>query len=773
MLKFFRNRSVLVLWLLSYILILCVPLVVTQLIVRETTALTEANMLALSEANLTRTQEGMDRVFYDIRAIARSLMTSNQALSLQYATRPFSATKLEKIGQFQTELRSKVTHNQMIREINVYFRYSGIVASSKEFLGVVGDFESYAFKTYKLAPEALREMTAAQKDMYVALIGADSEATDMVALVSSSYAADPEMVFLFVLDTARFRDILSDETSGTPILWAESDDGKILASFDTLALQNGTSADVRKLLSGDLSPNEIVITQVTSPLTSWRFSSAIATHQFQAPRYIIWRSYIMCLIVSLLLGLPFSIYFARRNYKPVKRMTEQLRLDARHSEYNAIDTALQALIKSEQESNWQVREQGQALRHAVLSRIMRGKISSTQQLLGMFQDCGIVCPTQRFLFVGVYVYSFGPCLGSVSDEGQDNEGAENEELLRYIISSVTEESIHAIANAYAFSLDEMVYCLVCPRTEENTEVFQQKLYDTCVEAARFIHVHADLTIGYYLSDLYEGDLGTQAVYSAAQDALWGVGLMENIQQGSVLTRAMLADLGEGDGWGEGMTAVKLSMLKRVQYAHAVLRGDFAEADKVYTSLCYASALSGEHCFTNAQSAAAILLSTVAEQGFTQLEQTKYRLHEELTAAVIQAADAPALHQTMRDAQIRLYNLADQKNTLANDTLYQEILQFIAAHYQEQELSVGSVCDAFRLSASGILKLFKQYGTTSVFETIQQARLSAAQELLRHSEKTIEEIAIECGYGNSLSLIRAFKRTQGITPTGYRKSVNKT
>jgi AraC-type DNA-binding domain-containing proteins len=770
--KFFHNRSIWVIWLLSYMLILCVPLVVTSFMVQETTALTEEKVLALSESNLARTQESLDRMFSDIRSIARDIMTRNHTLSLQYAKIPLTATKLEKIGQLQTELRSKVAHNQTIREIYVYFRHSQIVASSKEYLGIVGAFEPFALKRFSLASEATQKMIAARKDMYVSLMGAGPEVTDMVALVSSSYGDDPDMLFLFVLDPPKFRQVLSDKTEGTPVLWAQSEEGKVLASFDTLSFQNGETADAVMLASGLLKNSEVVTTEVLSPLTGWRFFSAMAAHQFQAPRHVIWRSYLLCFFCSLLVGIPFSVYFAKRNYKPVKKMTEQLRVDATGAEYDAIDTALRALIESEQESNWRVRAQGQALREAVLSRIMHGKFSSAAQLLSMCKDCGILCPTESFLFIGVYVYSFGSYLGQVPNEGQDDEGAENEELLRYIISSVTEESLAECANAYAFSCDETVYCLVCPRSDGDISAeFLKKLYDICQTAARFVLERADLTIGYYLSDLYhEKEDTAKAVHNAAQDVLWGVGLMENLQQGGVFTRAMLVEATEDFA---GDSGAQMSIAKRTQYAQAIVKGDFAQADKLYASLHYASALSSEHSLANAKGATAVLLNTVIEQALTSLEQANHRpTLETLTAAVMQAKDAPGLRQAMKDAAMQLHSLVNQKDAMASDALYEDILRYIAAHYREQELSVSSVCDAFKLSASAMLKLFKQCCATSVFDAIQQERMNAAQALLRHSNETIEQIALSCGYGNTLSLIRAFKRMQGMTPTAYRQSVNR-
>ena len=48
--------------------------------------------------------------------------------------------------------------------------------------------------------------------------------------------------------------------------------------------------------------------------------------------------------------------------------------------------------------------------------------------------------------------------------------------------------------------------------------------------------------------------------------------------------------------------------------------------------------------------------------------------------------------------------------------------------------------------------------------IEQKRMNRANELLAQGQKTVTEIAAECGFGNPNSFYKAYKRFYGYAPT---------
>ena len=89
-------------------------------------------------------------------------------------------------------------------------------------------------------------------------------------------------------------------------------------------------------------------------------------------------------------------------------------------------------------------------------------------------------------------------------------------------------------------------------------------------------------------------------------------------------------------------------------------------------------------------------------------------------------------------------------------------------YTDVNLSVGKIGQDFNLTSSYLSKRFKNFTGVSIFDYLVGIRIEKAKELLVSTEDSIEKIAIIVGFLSSAALIRAFKKTEDMTPGSYRK-----
>jgi AraC-like DNA-binding protein len=76
-----------------------------------------------------------------------------------------------------------------------------------------------------------------------------------------------------------------------------------------------------------------------------------------------------------------------------------------------------------------------------------------------------------------------------------------------------------------------------------------------------------------------------------------------------------------------------------------------------------------------------------------------------------------------------------------------------------------------LSPSRFSRVFKEETSMSPVEYIMQTRLDCAKRMLRSNEKTLSEIALECGFNSSSYFYQCFMRTFNISPSDFRKSIS--
>ncbi len=83
------------------------------------------------------------------------------------------------------------------------------------------------------------------------------------------------------------------------------------------------------------------------------------------------------------------------------------------------------------------------------------------------------------------------------------------------------------------------------------------------------------------------------------------------------------------------------------------------------------------------------------------------------------------------------------------------------------ITATSLADEAHLSRSFFSTEFKRYTGFTPYNYILIYKLTAAKKLLYSSSRSVEEIALRCGFSDSSSFIRAFKRAEGVSPAVYR------
>lgn len=107
-----------------------------------------------------------------------------------------------------------------------------------------------------------------------------------------------------------------------------------------------------------------------------------------------------------------------------------------------------------------------------------------------------------------------------------------------------------------------------------------------------------------------------------------------------------------------------------------------------------------------------------------------------------------------------------RNT-SRDFRYDEILKYLEQHYQE-DLSLSSVAERFSLSPGYFSTIFKKKAGHNFVHYLTGVRIREAKWLLLETQMTISEVALAMGYSSASFFIRSFKKTEGISPSEYRK-----
>lgn len=106
--------------------------------------------------------------------------------------------------------------------------------------------------------------------------------------------------------------------------------------------------------------------------------------------------------------------------------------------------------------------------------------------------------------------------------------------------------------------------------------------------------------------------------------------------------------------------------------------------------------------------------------------------------------------------------------MENRDLIFNAICYAKKNFSDANMSVENVAEHAGFSIDYFNRVFLAHTGFTVMSYVNYMRIKKAVELLRNTEKTVLDIALEVGYDSHEGFIKAFKRIYGVAPSEYRK-----
>ena len=151
---------------------------------------------------------------------------------------------------------------------------------------------------------------------------------------------------------------------------------------------------------------------------------------------------------------------------------------------------------------------------------------------------------------------------------------------------------------------------------------------------------------------------------------------------------------------------------------------------------------------------------------------------EIISKINQCASADSLHRLLRLIEV-LDLIANSKESEPIDQQrtgfsastvetkrFQKVFSYLIDHYQ-QEISLKTVAELANLTPTAFCRNFKSITRKTLMEVVAEFRINQACQLLRNTDKSVNAICFDCGFGNVSYFNKTFKAATGHTPLQYR------
>ncbi len=98
---------------------------------------------------------------------------------------------------------------------------------------------------------------------------------------------------------------------------------------------------------------------------------------------------------------------------------------------------------------------------------------------------------------------------------------------------------------------------------------------------------------------------------------------------------------------------------------------------------------------------------------------------------------------------------------------QVVKEYLDEHYREK-IRLDTLSEKFYINKFYLTRIFKEQFGVSITDYVLQLRITTAKQLLRFSDKTVDEIALCCGMNDASYFSRMFKKIEGVSPGQFRR-----
>lgn len=116
------------------------------------------------------------------------------------------------------------------------------------------------------------------------------------------------------------------------------------------------------------------------------------------------------------------------------------------------------------------------------------------------------------------------------------------------------------------------------------------------------------------------------------------------------------------------------------------------------------------------------------------------------------------------------SLSTQEPYFANRDRFKQLIEWVKLHYAEKP-TVKQAARMVGLDPFYFCKQFKKLTGRTFIEFVNICRVTEAERMLKYSEATVGEIAIQIGCENAAYFTKLYKQYMGMTPSDARKHVH--
>lgn len=396
-------------------------------------------------------------------------------------------------------------------------------------------------------------------------------------------------------------------------------------------------------------------------------------------------------------------------------------------------------------------------REAFLTDLVGSNRLSPEEFQANCREFHVDLPSDRFALMAIVIHSDVPF--SVGEEIPDNQ--ESLRYVRFLVRNVMEDLVREKNICHVLTVQGELMGLL--NLLEPDEVALESVAKAAEQAAKVFEAHYDTVVSFSVSGIHRGYTSIPTAFTqvkalldyramAGDDARV---LLYDQQTENHITKERVEHFEFERALGNHIRSGNYEAAREL--VHRMLDAEFGHTRptvQVYMIRAYGIINDILHVFDS-------LEEEFSPEFLVELQAGPRIVH------------AGSLQEIFREVDAIFDAIIARKQEEEQEPLWiQRAVEYMDAHFTDQNLNVASVADAVSINPVYLSRMLKKYRSIRPLEYIHQKRIALSKELLSQGV-TVKETLSQVGYSSALTMNRAFRKFEDTTPgTFYREPKTK-
>lgn len=752
-------------WLISYCLILLVPILFNLIIYQRTISLIREEINVANGALLSEIRRGMDNILRNVEGLGTDIMVNNNVKELAKQPAPLSDSSYYQAFKLQQAFGLQSISRDSIADFYVYFKESDCIVSpdvttdSRRFYTMRHESNSMDYTAwltilsqdfrgqYIPVPLKVRKGDVQETVAYINTIAQGTEEEATVVILIDTSALEQQLRTIEGLSQGDF--YIIDYLDRT--IYSSSDE-KLKFAFSYKAF-----TEKQGITHTEIEKQSVVLEYDTSEYANWKYIYVTPEKIFLEKVRYIKQFIVIDLALCLALGGVMIYVLAKKNYMPLKLLLQKFKTEYGYeqengeNEFSFIEKTTALTWKEHKQFADQLKAQNNVIRQSFLTQLLQGTAdTSVLPVEECLREYQISFVSDSFAVMIFYIED----VEELFPEEKDLTPAQRYQLMQFIMTNIAEEVMAEEGSGVVSEAEHVMAGIISLRTpqQEALRKVAEKIQGSILE-----YFQMEMTVA--VSEIHTGADQIHICFEEAVQALQYKMLLGNQElifyKDIQMTRS-----------GQYYYPLEAEQTLTTQ----IKAGNFEQVEQALDNIYQQNFSDSRLSVDMAKCLLFDLVGTVTKT-IPQTGEMGYISGAAEIAAKIGGESAQGVFQQLKALLRELCRDIREKQLPREEDLKEKAIQYIEQHYTDDDLGVASIAQIFGLTPSYVSRLFREAAGISLPDYILNMRMEKAKQLIEEDtmqRQTFQEIAEQVGFANVRTFRRQFKKYTDVTPGEYRE-----